>query len=403
MKLLWHTVSFLVHQFCIYERGSYAVGMHATPISSKKLTGYEWDGLTKTYNLADGHPRQALTPSQQDALQDMFSVFKLAHQSQEPQAKKRFETAFFTLAGQKSVLNGPAPLAQYSGSSAIELLANYLRLHKKKVALLHPTFDSIADTLRRHSVPLTPLSEEILQTLRPSSKKMPVDAIYIVLPNNPTGRSLTRQQFENVVAYCKRHQLLLIIDFCFRFYGDFWDYDQYAIMREAGIDFITTEDTGKSFPAADVKLGMVVSSASLYDRLKAISDDFLLSVSPFVFSVLTSYISVEQATKRRLAGQDIIDQNRQALRAALQGSAIETASGDTNMSVEWLQLPDDWHCLPFTEKLAKAGLQVLPGEYFYWHRHADGRHSIRIALLRDPDYFQHAIRRLVEFAGNYRP
>lgn len=190
------------------------------PQSSAKLTVYEWEGLSNVYNLADGHPRQTLLPVQRAVLADMASMFARAHHAHEPTAKQRFERAFFELAEQHSVLQLPPPLAQYSGSVAIELIVNYLRLQHMRVAFLHPSFDSLADTMRRHKVPLIPLTEETLYTLDETSPKLPVDAIYIVCPNNPTGKDLSRAQFERLVAYCKKYGLLLIVDFCFRFYSD---------------------------------------------------------------------------------------------------------------------------------------------------------------------------------------
>lgn len=371
--------------------------------STRKLTTYEWNGLTSTFNLADGHPRQSLLPAQQAILQDMPALFLQAHRGHEVQAKQRFEQAFFHLAGQQSVHRMNPPLSQYSGSMAIELLVNYLRLHKKSVAFLHPSFDSLADTMRRHGIPLIPLDEDTLCSLTVSSPRLPVDAVYIVCPNNPTGRTLTQQQFRNLVAYCKRHKLLLVIDFCFRFYGSFWDYDQYEILQSSGIDFITTEDTGKTWPTADIKLSMVVASHSIYPELKSISNDFLLCVSPVVFALLTEFIKLEKPHRRRVWSQTIANKNRKKLRGLLAKSPIEVAGDTTTMSVEWLSLPKGWKAAGFVDDLAAKGIQVLPGNQFYWHNHASGDRFFRVALLRDATYFQKAIIRLAQLANTYQP
>lgn len=257
--------------------------------------------------------------------------------------------------------------------------------------------------MRRHGVPLVPLPEEQLHNLTDDSPRLPVDALYFVTPNNPTGRSLTKQQFENIVAYCKKYRMLLIIDFCFRFYGDFWDFDQYEILQSAGIDFITTEDTGKSWPAADVKLGMVLGSQSIYVDLKSISDDFLLSVSPFVFALLSEYIGLESRSRRRIKSQDVVDANRQTIRKILGGSPIRCISENTHMSVEWLKLPTGWKAASFSDRLVQHGIQVLPGERFYWHKNIDGQRYFRVALLREKVYFRKAIKRLLEIAETYQP
>ena len=161
--------------------------------------------------------------------------------------------------------------------------------------------------------------EEALN-LTPSSPPTGTQALYVVMPNNPTGHCPTREQFAGITGYCARHRILLLADFCFRFYGSFWDYDQYQMLTDAGVDFICTEDTGKTWPAGDVKLGMLVASDRPYALLKDISDDFLFSVAPFTFEILTRLIAAEHRETRRVLAQDLADANREVLRTALDGS-----------------------------------------------------------------------------------
>ncbi len=55
------------------------------------------------------------------------------------------------------------------------------------------------------------------------------------------------------------------------------DYGQCRLILDVGVEFIATEDTGKTFPAGGVKLGMTISSERPDNHLKDISDDFLFS------------------------------------------------------------------------------------------------------------------------------
>jgi aspartate/methionine/tyrosine aminotransferase len=331
------------------------------PIATAKLTVHEWSGVTSRFNLADGHPRHELIQSQIDALGDVTNLFIRSASRSEYDAKEAFESAFFELAGQDSVRTLDLPLSQYSGSSAIELMANFLRLHGKSVTMMHPTFDSLADTLKRHRVPLTPMPVEELLELTPGSPRIKTVALYFVVPNNPTGHCPTKEQFANIVGYCAHHRILMLVDFCFRFYGDLWDYDQYQMMQEAGVEFITTEDTGKTFPAGDVKLGMTIATESLYGHLKDISDDFLFSVAPFVFAVLTRFVSAERRETRRVLSQDVADANRIALREALAGSKLKIVNNDHRMGLDWVRLPADWNATALTNWLHReGGPQLLP-------------------------------------------
>jgi aspartate/methionine/tyrosine aminotransferase len=375
------------------------------PHRTEKLTIYEWTGATASrYNLADGHPRQALTPGQIAAIGDVTSLYIKSAAHNERDAKAAFEHAFFSLAGQESVHRLRPPLSHYSGSSAIEVMANYLRMQKLTVTMAHPTFDSLADTLKRHGVPLTPIPVEEALSLTPSSPPIGTHALYLVMPNNPTGHCPTREQFAGITGFCARHGILLLADFCFRFYGTFWDYDQYQMLTDAGVDFICTEDTGKTWPAGDVKLGMLVTSDRPYGLLKDISDDFLFSVAPFTFEIITRLIGAEHREVRRVLAQDLADVNREVLRMTLDGSPLQIVNPSHRMGLDWLQLPPGWNATALTEWLhAEYGPQLLPGERFYWADHRAGSRYVRVALLRDPGYFDEAATRLRKLADLYQP
>ena len=375
------------------------------PDRIEKLTIHEWTGATASrYNLADGHPRQALTPGQIEAIGNVTSLFIKSAAHNERDAKAAFEHAFFTLAGQGSVHRLRPPLSHYSGSSAIEVMANYLRMQKLTVTMAHPTFDSLADTLKRHGVPLTPLPVEEALNLTPSSPPIGTQALYVVVPNNPTGHCPTRGQFAGITGYCARHGILLLADFCFRFYGSFWDYDQYQMLTDAGVDFICTEDTGKTWPAGDVKLGMLVASDRPYRLLKDIGDDFLFSVAPFTFEIITRLISAEHRETRRVLAQDLADANREVLRTALDGSPLQIVNPRHHMGLDWVLLPPGWNATALTDWLhAEDGPQLLPGVRFYWADHQAGSRYVRVALLRDPGYFAEAAASLRKLADQYQP
>lgn len=245
--------------------------------------------------------------------------------------------------------------------------------------------------------------EEVLN-LNPSSPPLGTDCLYFVAPNNPTGDCPTKEQFANIVEYCAKHKVMLLIDFCFRFFGDFWDYDQYQMMHDAGVEFITTEDTGKSFPAADVKLGMTISSHEVYPYLKDISDDFIFSVARFVLELVTRFIGAEHRENKRLLSQDLADANRKILHETLAGSNLQITNPNHKMGLDWAKLPDGWNATHLCKWLYEnGGPQLLPGERFYWSDYDEGSHYVRIALLRNPDYFKAAMDSLCTLTDKYQP
>ena len=373
-------------------------------VPTEKLTVHEWAAVSSRYNLADGHPRQALTPAQVQAIGDVTSLFIQSAKQDESDAKAEFERAFFGLAGQDSALDLRPPLSHYAGSSAIECMANYLRMQRKTVTMMHPTFDSLADTLKRHGVPLTPMPVEEVLNLTPASPRIATDALYFVAPNNPTGHCPTREQFAGITGYCAMHGILMLADFCFRFYGDFRDYDQYRMMTDAGSEFITTEDTGKTFPAGDVKLGMLLASDGPYRYLKDISDDFLFSVAPFTYKILTRLIAAEPRDTAQVLSQNTADTNRKTLHVLLRGSQLRIVTARHRMGLEWAELPPGWNATALTRWLHEhGGPQLLPGERFHWADYDAGSRYVRIALLRDPGYFAEAAGSLRELTDKYQP
>jgi hypothetical protein len=100
----------------------------------------------------------------------------------------------------------------------------------------------------------------------------------------------------------------------------------------------------------------------------------------------------------------LADVNREVLRMTLDGSPLQIVNPSHRMGLDWLQLPPGWNATALTEWLhAEYGPQLLPGERFYWADHRAGSRYVRVALLRDPGYFDEAATRLRKLADLYQP
>src|SRR5262249_57416978 len=81
----------------------------------------------------------------------------------------------------------------FTASMAFEIVANYLRQRHLSVTLIEPCFDNLSDIFRRHDIPLRPLSDEWLESPNDAFERalgeLRTDAICLVTPNNPTGRT----------------------------------------------------------------------------------------------------------------------------------------------------------------------------------------------------------------------
>jgi hypothetical protein len=69
------------------------------------------------------------------------------------------------------------------------------------------------------------------------------------------------------------------------------------------------------------------------------------------------------------------------------------------MSVQWLRLPSE-----NTQILVACrarGLEILPGDNFYWSPSCGDSRYVRLALMRDPSYFARGLDILVDVLGNF--
>lgn len=372
-------------------------------INHSKLTGWEWEGLVEGYNMADGHAHQGQSLEYLRIVKNLPQLYLRAEKGDQKKIQNSFEEAFFDLAGQKSYKKFPPPLYHYACSLSIEVVANYLRLTKKSIALLHPTFDNLADILKRHKLRLFALDEDRILEPEKNLKNLQADALFVVCPNNPTGLELSREQFIALVDYCKKYNKLLILDFSFRFYSTYTTWDQYKLLLESGIDFIILEDTGKTWPTLELKIGILLASNSVYPFLYDITNDFLLNVSPLIFTLLTNYIEVERKNKTYYETRRVVQKNRIQLGNVLKSLPLKVVNSNSKLSVEWVKLPNKWQSTLFCKWLSRQGVHVLPGAPFYWADKHRGESYIRIALQRPEKDFNEALVHLEKAILAYHP
>jgi aspartate/methionine/tyrosine aminotransferase len=365
----------------------------------QSLTRHEWSALTNRHNLADGHARQGQSSREEGIVSSLADLYAYAEGADQIEVQHAFEDAFYRRAGQPSILQRALrPLHNYSASLAIEVVANYLRRERLTVALLHPTFDNLATILLRHDVRLDGLSEEIFGDPGNDAFYEGHDAIFLVLPNNPTGYDPEPETVRRIAEECKARDLLLIIDFTFRFYsGQLLGWDQYEYFESIGLRYIGIEDTGKTWPTLDLKIGSLIASDESRPDLELITDDCILNVSPFVFVLLKEYIEADDD----LQCTQIARRNREVLCEELAGRAVEVIPSQSAMSVAWVGLPAPWRSSEACGWLSDNGVSVLPGGPFFWATSSMGENRLRVALMRPLDEFASAATALAHALKRY--
>ena len=210
-------------------------------------------------------------------------------------------------------------------------------------------------------------------------------AVFLVLPNNPTGTELSETEFSGLLEVCAKHRILLVLDASFRFYSFLNTWNQARLLRDAGISFLVIEDTGKTWALCDLKASPLWCSNDLAGQVARITEDMLLNVSPFTLTLLTHAILTQDTL-------GAIGNNRMVLREHLPADFPPVTIG--SLSVEWVRTPERVTSSQVYSRLDEMGVAVLPGRQFFWNGDTQGERHFRIALHRGPHYFQEAAARL---------
>lgn len=368
------------------------------------LTQHEIRALKTDLNLADAHAHQSQSTGQRGIVGLLPDLWYEAEQGKQADFERAFTDAFFRLHGQRTALAKNKALLAYAASISTMVAAMYLKRQRMSVTLIEPCFDNLHDVLANMGVPLYPIDESsfadvdrIYDNLRALVK---TDTLFLVDPNNPTGSSLLqhgRKGFEEVVRFCRDHNKLLLLDFCFASFSLFSEnprFDMYELLEDSGITYLAIEDTGKTWPVQDAKCAMLIPSDDIYHDVYNLHTSVLLNVSPFVLNMLRRYI--EESIEDRMASvRDLLARNRSTVVKALDSSALRYQEPFTKVSVAWFKIG---HPTLTATKLqraaARTGVYVLPGKFFYWSQPSKGERYVRIALARDPDMFEVAVTRL---------
>jgi len=359
------------------------------------LTQQEVEALGFVYNLADAHTHQGQSLTQQRIIDNLPAIFRDAEKTKQADLEKSAYENYHKLANQHAALKSGKTLICYSASMAMEVVANYLRLHNYAVTLIEPTFDNIPDILKRHGISLVPFSDHDLQseTLESKLASITTQVLFLTLPNNPTGRYLTKIDFQILVEQCAKMNILLIVDACFRLYEPESLYDQYEILRASKIRYIFLEDTGKIWATLDLKIGFINSCDDIFNDLANIHSDFLLNVSPFILRLLLSYFDDAMADNFNSI-RNLISTNRDFLVTHINKDILAPTTV-SRVSVEFLQINNGIEALSMQSFLKSKGVFVLSGTEFYWHNPQIGNSFIRIALARNSDIFRDATIKMV--------
>jgi aspartate/methionine/tyrosine aminotransferase len=372
---------------------------HAQSRAWRTLTEWEILAISGPYNIADGHARGWLTSAHHDLMRNLRKIYESSVYTDQALIESQFANTFFRLTGQSEALNlEVSPIFGYSSSVCIDMAGALLfSLGKTNIGVVIPTFDNITALLQRRGLHLVPVPED--QIFNVTSDRLVVkgvDALFLVTPNNPTGRELSKEQLNQIATICESKGIPLLLDVSFRVFSDVAPWDLYSILHDhTSLEWITIEDTGKVWGLSELKAGFSLCSSSIRAELETLHNELRLNVSPFTLKLLETLMRQDLDGGPGHLSQlfSVIEQNKRRLVQTVKSLPyLEVVSNAKRSSVEWLRITcDDYDTNEICEALLKAGVVVLPGGPFFWNSPEEGRKYLRIALLRDVRYFARAI------------
>lgn len=357
-------------------------------------TEFERLALENRINLSDGHARQPLSPRQRQILATTATHLEEARQRPHPDIESEFLELFLSCAGQARNADFSRQYLNYSASSAIALAAQLCRLRGQRALLIEPCFDNIRHLLISHGVAVEAVPEEALFDVTGLSGRLdPRTALWIIQPNNPTGFCLSQSEFETVAEAVAASGATLVIDFTFRFFAtSLYQWRQYDFLDQLGVDYLAIEDTGKTWSAADFKVGLTICAHSSAHMVHTLHDQLLLNLSPVLLLMLRDFLLESVRCGVAASVREVVDQNRAVVRRMIDEGLVRSAAvASHNVPLEFLELPESLSAFDLWSALRPLGVDVLPGANYYWSRGNGGRNLFRVPLSRPRPEISEAI------------
>ncbi|MBY6207055.1 MULTISPECIES: pyridoxal phosphate-dependent aminotransferase [Halomonas] len=223
-------------------------------------------------------------------------------------------------------------------------------------------------------------------------------AILINSPHNPTGQSLTREQWKQVAALCQQHDLWLISDEVYAELMFDGTHTCPLALPEMAERSVVISSLSKSHAMTGWRLGWVIAPPMLIEHLSHLALCMLYGCPDFVQDAAITALADEQGQ----LGDDLATMHaayqarRDSVCAALAGSqAAKAVCPDAGMFVMVDIRATGLSSAQFADRLLdQCGISVLSGEAFG----PSAAGFIRLGLTHQADTLADAAQRLREFA-----
>lgn len=237
-----------------------------------------------------------------------------------------------------------------------------------------------------------PIFTDVPETILAQTKMM-----VLSYPHNPTTATATLDFFQEAVAFCLQHDLVLVHDFPYVdlvFAGEKPpSVLQADPKKEVSIEFFTLS---KSYNMGGFRIGYAIGNAQLIKALRQIKAVVDFNQYQGILNGAIAALSGSQSSVQKSV--NIFQQRRDCFIDALKQIGWEVSTPSATMYV-WAKLPEPWqnNSIDFCTKLvAETGVAVSPGAGFG----KAGEGYVRFALVKKPEILQLAAQKIAKFLRN---
>lgn len=193
-----------------------------------------------------------------------------------------------------------------SGAEAINRVLAYLSEYYTRITFLIPAIDLYYDFSKELCFDSSYFKAEISKPIVVSDLiehliENESEIVFLTLPNNPTGTSISSADLGVLANFCKKKNIVMVLDICFALVGEESEFLSYFNKLDDDLSCIILWDTGKTFGLRHRKIGFIWSSqninSDLQETVKNITFELPLSEKLFFIDVLNEAINHHHVQK----------------------------------------------------------------------------------------------------------
>jgi len=240
-----------------------------------------------------------------------------------------------------------------------------------------------------HSLILKPENDWLIDlTAIPERIAESAKILYFNYPNNPTAATAPREFFEEIVAFARKYEILLVHDLCYAELA-FDGYQPTSLLeipgaKEIGVEFHTLS---KTYNMAGWRVGFVVGNRHVIQGLRRLKTNLDYGIFAALQSAAETALQLPDVYLHQV--QDRYRRRRDFLIQGLAQLGWDIPKTKATMYL-WVKCPEGMGSTDFAlDVLQQTGVVLTPGNAFG----VGGEGYVRISLIAECDRLQEALRR----------